>query len=279
MLRAVRFTARLGFELHSATRAACVELAEQVASVSPERIREELSRMLADESRGTAIKLLTELRLLEHVLPEVHALHGVARAHCSCAGGDAFEHVLATVARLRPDASCEAAWGALLHDVGLPLATSEAAEGATFVRHEAEGATIARSMLKRLRMGNRETDRIVTLVRDHRIAREAPGWRLSKLRQVLAHPAFEDLVDVARAEGDSSDECTGGVAFLQDARLRWGTELPPPLLTGDDLLAAGVARGPALGRVLDAIRAEQLDEQIATREQALLRARELAADA
>ena len=257
LLRAVRFTARLGFELEGATRAACVEMAPRVTSVSPERLRDELSRMLEHPSRGHALRLLDELGLLEHVLPEVHALRDRPQGErCLCARSSAFDHVLGAVARLPPDASLCAAWGTLLHE--LP--------------HET-----ARDVAKRLRMSNAHAERVATLVRDHGLPRESPGWRLSRVRQALASPALDDLLEVACAEGDGSPETTAGVAFLQEARLRWGTVLPPPLVTGDDLIAAGAARGPELGRMLDALRAEQLEEQIVSREQALARAKELAA--
>lgn len=271
MLRAVRFAARLGFRMQDDTRSAITAMASRVVSVSPERVRDELTRMFGDKHRGQALRMLADLGLLEHVLPEVHALTRLTHPGCK-KGLSAFEHVARAMERLRAAASEQAAWATLLHDVALEEVPC--AEGPAL-----ESARAASAVVQRLRMSNRDAERIVALVRDHRLPREAPSWPLHRLRPFLAQPMLEDLLDVARAEGDVDDECTAGIAHLEQARLRWGTSLPDSLLTGDDLLAAGVPRGPAVGRLLEQLRAEQLDERLFDRSQALARAAEILREA
>lgn len=235
LLRAVRFTARLGFRLDDAARRACVELAPLSARVSAERLHDELTRMLSHRSRAAAMRLLEDLGLRAHVLPEIDAITPEA---------------LVTLERLRADAGAEPAWSVVL-------------EG---------DAARAEGLARRLRMSRKETERVLALVRGRGLPAAAPAMRQGALRRLLASPALDDLLDVARA--GSHDDAAGAV-FLEEARARWGTRLPPPLVDGSDLAQAGVAPGPAMGRVLEALRDEQLDGSLTTRAQALVRAEQL----
>ncbi len=249
MLRAVRFTARLGFRLHEDARAACRDLAPKVTTVSVERTRDELTRMLAHPSRAAAVALLRELRLLDHVLPEVGEL---AERRGGGASASALDATIAALARLAPDASAEAAWATLLHDTDAP-------------------ADIAR----RLRMSRAEIARIGQIagfVRQDRCGQTAQDWNVPRVRRFVAEAAFPDALAVARA----IDAAAPGVAALDAALEQWGRELPAPLVNGDDVVAAGVPRGQGLGRALARLRDEQLAGAITTREQALARAVELA---
>jgi len=90
LMRAVRFSARLGFEIEAATREAIVEMAERIHSVSAERIRDELQRMLCHKSRVRALELLDETGLLGQILPEVIAMKGVAQPPEYHPEGDVF---------------------------------------------------------------------------------------------------------------------------------------------------------------------------------------------
>ena len=95
--------------------------------------------------------------------------------------------------------------------------------------------------------------------------------RLSKLKRVLAHPGIGELLALHRADSVASGRSTAHVEFCE-ARLReWPPEVlnPPPLITGDDLIALGLKPGPDFKMLLDRVREAQLDGLIHTREQAI----------
>lgn len=120
MLRAVRFAARLGFDLDAATSLAIQQLASQITVVSTERIRDELTLILTEGGAQRGFELLDQLNLLPHILPEIAKLHGVAQPPEYHPEGDVWIHTMLLLEKLPANASPTLAWGALLHDVGKP---------------------------------------------------------------------------------------------------------------------------------------------------------------
>jgi poly(A) polymerase len=277
MLRAARFAARLGFALDPATAQACLELAPLVTSVSPERIRDELGRMLGHASRGRAFRLLDELGLLAPVLPEVAACRGVRQPPNWHPEGDVLTHVFLALEKLRPDSSADVAWGVLLHDIGKPGTFDESEGRIRFHGHDALGARMTREVAGRLRFSNAATDRITWLVARHLWLREAKNMNRSTLRRVLAEAWIDDLVTVCRADALAGSGDVSHLDFLEAARAEFGSELPPPLINGTDLRAAGLPPGRAFARILELVRTEQLEGRLPTREDALERVRALVA--
>lgn len=278
MLRAVRFAARLGFEIHDEAARACRELASLVTSVSPERIREEITRMLADGSRARAFRLLDDLGLLAPVLPEVAACRGVQQPPDHHPEGDVLVHSLLALEKLPAEATADAAWATLLHDIGKPGTFSQETGRIRFIGHPDLGAAMTQAIAERLRFSNASRERIAWLVRRHLQPRDAPQMRRSTLRRLLAEPWLDDLLVVARADALAGSGDLAHLAFLDRARADIGDALPPPLVTGSDLHAAGLPPGRAFGRILELIRTEQLEGALATRDEALTRAAALVAE-
>ena len=120
MLRAIRFAARLGFEIDSSTFAAIRMQAAQVNKVSPERISNELTRMLTEGHARRAFELLDESNLLTYVMWEAVRMKGVAQPPEYHPEGDVWTHTMLLLERLPAACSPTLAWGALLHDIGKP---------------------------------------------------------------------------------------------------------------------------------------------------------------
>ena len=120
MLRAVRFAARFGFQIERETFAAIRVLAREIGQVSRERMRDELTRMLTEGNAATAFEMLDGTGLLEQVLPEVAAMHGVEQPPQFHPEGDVWVHTLLLLKQLPAGCSATLAWGALLHDIGKP---------------------------------------------------------------------------------------------------------------------------------------------------------------
>lgn len=277
MLRAVRLAAELGFALAPEVLRAIRARGRGLAEVSPERLRDELVRMVTGPDPARAIGLLRDTELLGHVLPEVAAEIGVPQPEEFHPEGDVFEHTrLALAALRRPPVTL--AMATLLHDVGKPATFERAPDRIRFSRHDEVGATMARAVMERLRFPRRDTERVVTLVGRHMVFKDIAKMRESKVRRLVADDAFPELLELHRADCAASHGDLSAYewvrAFIE--RLAGEPPVPPPLITGDDLLAMGLAPGPRVGRVLRAVETARLEGEIRTREEALARARALA---
>ena len=249
MLRAVRFAAAFGFALDGETRAAIERMTHLVTTVSPERIAAELRGMVSRPGRRRALELLAETGLAKEVLPEI-------------ATGDSAAQAWGEAARII-DALDEPSLASALAALYEPL-----------------GAAPLRQAANRLRLSNREVKLAGWLQEAVAMFNEpnepdrpdAAGRPWSEVQPWLAHEDAFLLADLLRARADCGRGSGATAAWVTAQIARPREELdPPPLVTGADLLAAGVAAGPTMGATLARLRALQLDGVIATREQALAR--------
>lgn len=271
MLRAVRFAARFGWSIDPATRAALRELAPLAASVSAERTREEIRRILTEGGAARGLDLLRESGLLAVLLPEVQACAGVPQPPEFHPEGDVFVHTRLLLAGLdRMEAPSTAlAFGALLHDIGKPP-TLAFAERIRFDGHDRVGAEMAEAACRRLRFSNAETERVRALVARHMAFRNLPAMREARRRRFLADPLFPEhlalhRLDCAASHGDFSlhEYCV-----TERERIAAEPPRPPRLLTGRDLLGMGFAPGPAFATILRAVEDASLEGAVRTTEEA-----------
>ncbi len=239
LLRGVRFAAMFGFELEPETRAAIERLAGQITKVSAERIAAEMRLMLVDDHRRRAVELLRAVGLLEAVLPEV-------------ARGERPEHWRATLAALESLAAPTFA-AALAVLVGLLIDAEE---------------TIA--LCRRWKLSNHETQRIAWLVENQNVLRHAQSMDWPTLQRMLIHPGIGELLALHEAFGQASGQSNVGLDYCRQKLAMPREQLdPPPLLTGDDLIALGIPRGKHYQDLLRAARDAQLLGEINTREEAI----------
>ena len=269
MLRAVRFAARFGFTIEAATQAAICELHADILRISPERIRDELVRILTEGGARRGFELLDETGLLADILPEVAAYHGVEQPPEFHPEGDVWVHTLMMLERMQSP-SLELALGVLLHDVGKP-GTFRIADRIRFDGHVELGEEIARRILNRLHFSNQQTDQVLALVGNHMRFKDALRMRESTLKRFLRLPRFEEHLELHRLDCASSN---GNLESYNFAKSRFeqapAEELRPiRLIKGDDLIAAGYKPGPEFTRILDAVEDAQLEGRIHTREEAL----------
>src|SRR6266403_5878391 len=136
MLRAVRFAARFGFEIESDTFRAIRRHVEEIRQVSPERLRDELTKMLTEGAARRAFELLDETGLLQQVLPEIAAMKGVEQPPQFHPEGDVWIHTRLMLEGLPAGASPTLAWGVLLHDIGKPPTFKSASETGDRIRFD-----------------------------------------------------------------------------------------------------------------------------------------------
>ena len=280
MIRAVRFACRFDYKIEDQTADAIKRLYDKILTVSMERTRDELRKILTGPNPHTGIKMLDDLNLLNEILPEVTAMKGVRQPENYHPEGDVFTHTLLTLSELAASQtsvdSWELAMAVLLHDIGKPV-TFEIADRIRFNNHDNIGADMSERICERLKMSNAEKERITWLVRMHLYLRHAQQMRISKLKRLFAHEGYPELaelykVDSLASTGDLEDYnfCQNMFEELQEEEIK-----PEPLITGNDLIAMGLKPGPIFSKILDAIKDDQLEQKITTKEEALKRAKEL----
>ena len=269
LLRAVRFAAVLGFEIEAGTMAAIRRMAKLILDISGERVRDELARILTEGDARRGFELLHASGLLVQVLPEIAALQGVAQPPQFHPEGDVWTHTLMMLGHLRAP-SLTLALGVLLHDVGKPP-TFRIAERIRFDSHMEVGARMAVDILTRLRFSSEQIRQVERLVADHLRFKDVKQMRESTLKRFLRQPHFEELLELHRLDClashgwlDNYDFVRSKLGELPPERLR-----PARLISGDDLIEAGYAPGPAFQKMLREVEDAQLEGRLQTAAEAL----------
>jgi tRNA nucleotidyltransferase (CCA-adding enzyme) len=265
MLRAVQFAARFSFLIEPKTFASMRAHAGLVATVSAERIAEELTKLLILAERPSeGFRLMHEAGLLEEILPELETCVGVDQP-----GGfhayDVFEHTTRAIDACPPKLHMRLA--ALFHDIRKPQAKRLTETGATFYGHEITGAKTARQVMHRLRFSNDLTDDVVTLVERHMYTPPATEKGLRRLVRRVGVDLIYDLLNLRRA--DVAAQGMGGktddVDELEEA-IRTELSHKPPLGLGDlaidgsDIMTRfDLKPGPQIGATLNYLLERVLD--------------------
>jgi len=271
MLRAVRFAARFEYTIEPATLSAIQKLAGQIEAVSRERVRDELTRMLTEGHGRRAFLLLDETGLLRNILPQITAMKGVEQPAEFHPEGDVFVHTLLLLDNLPHPCPPTLAWGALLHDVGKPPTFRVAPDRIRFDGHVEVGVKMAEEICQRLRFSKDETAQILALVENHMRFGHVTRMKESTLKKFLRMPSFDEHLTLHRADCLASHGNLSTYGFLRQKL----AEIPPekmrpsPLVTGDDLIAAGHVPGPKFREILTAVEDAQLEGRLLSRDQAL----------
>lgn len=274
MLRAIRFAARLGFEIDPATFAAIQAQHASIARISAERIRDELNRILTEGGARRGFEMLDASGLLGDVLPEVAAMHGVEQPPEFHPEGDVWVHTLLLLEQLK-NPTVTLAWGALLHDVGKP-GTFRVADRIRFDGHVEEGVRLARWILTRLRFSREQLEQIEALVANHMRFKDVPHMKDSTLKRFLRLPDFEEHLELHRLDVMSSNRRLESYTLVKEKLAELSEEelKPSRLLTGADLIAAGYTPGPQFTEILGAVEDAQLEGRIHTAGEAIEMVRE-----
>jgi len=273
MMRAVRFAARFGFHIETATFEAIRSRAQEIRHVSAERLREELTKLLTEGAARRGFELLDEAGLLQQVLPEIAAMKGVEQPPQFHPEGDVWIHTRMMIEMLPAGASPTLAWGILLHDVGKPPTFKSAAETGDRIRfdgHVGVGVKMAEEICRRLRFSNEDTEQILALVENHMRFADAAQMRTSTLKRFARLRRFEEHLELHRIDCVSSNGRLEAYDYVRKFFLETPPEQvrPQRLLTGEDLKTMGYQPGPAFTEILQAIEDGQLEGQLKTREEA-----------
>ncbi len=251
MLRAVRFASVFNFHLDENTHAAICEMAPQVTVVSAERIADEMRRTLVQANRVRAVQLLLSTGLLAAILPEVAAM--VEQNESNTAAPTDIS---------TPWRRTMAVFGAFQKPT-FPLAMAA-------LLQEALGASLPETIGQRWRLARAEIERMAWLLANKNSLADAARQKWSQLQPRLVDAGAKELLEFYAAQAVVGLAERKDVEFCRVQMERPIAELDPrPLLTGDDLIALGIPRGPVYAKLLKAVRAAQLDGVVNDREGAL----------
>jgi poly(A) polymerase len=268
MLRAVRFAARLGFEIEAETRSAIRKSAPAIRQIAAERVRDELTRILTEGGARRGLELLDETGLLTEILPEVAALKGVEQSPEHHPEGDVWTHTLLLMENLPPDAPVSLAMGALLHDVGKPATFERGPDRIRFYGHVDAGVEIGARICRRLRFSNAETEQILALIGNHMRFMHLQQMRPSKLKRFLRQANFGEHLELHRLDCTASHGNLDNYNFARESLEKFGEEglRPRSLVTGKSLIQQGFEPGPAFSEIIEAAEAAQLEGAFDTKE-------------
>lgn len=258
ILRAVRFSAQLDFEIEDQTREAIREFAPGLSRISAERIQTELVKLLTSDHPET-FRILYDTGITSVILPEFDACMETPQNHphhCCCVG----EHTLLALKAVEADKVLRLS--ALLHDIGKPGTHSRDVQGVDhFYGHGEAGAELAGRILRRLKFDNDTISRVKHLVRFHDYRQIGPGLRgVRRAVFRIGKDFFPDYLKLRRAdilaqnplgqqekllELQTVEELYGQILKEQDC-----LSLKDLAVTGRDLMEAGMEPGPGLGEVL-----------------------------
>jgi len=279
-MRAIRLGAQLGFQIEPKTLKAIRSDSQFITNISWERIKDELFKIIASPYPADGILLLQSSGLLPHILPELIETRDVKQ------GGhhryDVWNHSIESL-RYCPSSDTIVRFATLLHDIGKPrTAKNQGPRGVTFYGHEVVGAYMVKDIADRLRLSNKQKNKLFTLVRWHMFHYQ-PEMTNSAIKRLIRRVGRDNINDMMLLRvGDRKGGGSKATSWrLRELQKRIGENLYEPLslkdlnINGHDLLQElNLQPGPILGKILNQLFEGVMEDQIQnTKPELLQRAR------
>jgi tRNA nucleotidyltransferase (CCA-adding enzyme) len=196
MMRAVRIASELGFMIEPVTLEAIKRNAHKIVSISKERVRDELFKLLKSSYAADGILLMKNAGILYEILPEFDAAFGTEqkspkRHHIY----DVGTHSVMAL-KYCPSDDPVVRLATLLHDIGKPKTYRVDEQGViTFYNHEVMGTKIARKIVENLRLSKKDAERVLTLIRWHQFSVDERQTD-SAIRRFIRRVGKENLADI-----------------------------------------------------------------------------------
>lgn len=266
ILRAIRFSAQLGFQIDAATQRAMSERTKDLKEVSAERIRVELVKLLVS-GHPEYIREACRLGITRVILPEYDRIVGVDQ-HTPNHIYDVEEHTLLALKNIEADPVLRLTM--LFHDLGKPIVKKTDGDRDIFYKHPEVSAEICRKILKRLKFDNHTLEKVYRLVKWHGLKYLPNDISVRRALNRVGSDIFEDFIKVQRADISAKNPAVVPKKMKQLAEkediyrniIRRGDCFAVRMLAvnGRDLLGAGIPQGPMLGAVLERLVERVIDE-------------------
>jgi len=213
MMRAIRFTVKLGFNIKEDVFEAIKSLNENIKNVSIERVNDEFTKILLSKTPARGIRLLETSGLLQHFIPELVACKGVEQNKYHVY--DVYEHILHAVDNSKNDLIVRLS--VLFHDIAKPNTRRMIRGNATFYNHEVIGSDIVEEILKRLKYPNNIVKTVKHLVRNH-MFNYTSEWRDGTIRKFINKVGVESLdylLDIRIADASAGNPDHKNTLYLE----------------------------------------------------------------
>ena len=286
IMRAVRFSAQLGFEIDGPTKAAITEKAQQLENISAERIQMELVKILVSD-HPEYMRLACDLGITAVVLPEYDRIRGVSQ-HTPNHIYDVEEHTLQAMMNIVPDKVLRLTM--LMHDFGKPDVKKVVKGGREiFYKHPEVSAAYAEKIMRRLKFDNDTRTKVVRLVKWHGLKYDASEVSVRRALNRVGQDIFEDFIKVQHADIEAKNPAVipDKLALLAAKEKTYHRVISEGqcftvrqlAIGGLDLIRAGIEPGPLLGAVLDKLTEAVIDDpELNEKDKLLAKAAELKDD-
>lgn len=290
MMRAIRFSAQLGFELEPKTERGILKMAGSLKFIAKERIRDELVKILqagrAVNSSEPAYKgflYLQKTKLLQYILPELLVGEDMKQNHHHVY--TVLKHNLLSLKHC-PSCKWQVRLASLLHDIGKPQSMRIIDGQKTFYNHEYIGARMTRKIMTRLKFSNADIEAVVNLVKNHMFYYNVGEVTEASVRRLIAKTGQENLQDLIHLR--VADRLGSGTPKAMPYKLRHLQYMMEKVqndpvsvkmlkVNGDTLIfELKMEPGPKMGAILDVLLAEVIeDPKLNTKKYLLKRVEEL----
>ncbi|MFA5318184.1 MAG: CCA tRNA nucleotidyltransferase [Patescibacteria group bacterium] len=267
MMRAIRFSVQLGFEIEPKTERAIIKLAGAIKFVSKERIHNELVKILQSDKPAEGILLLQKTKLLQYIIPELENCVGVKQnKHHTYT---VFKHAVESLRHIK-NKEYQVRLASLLHDIGKPKAKDGKGEEATFHNHEYAGAKITKKIMERLKFSRDDIDRVTNLIRHHMFyynTDEVTAASVRRLINKVGKENLQDLIDLRVADRLGSGTPKAMPYKLRHLQYMMEKVQNDPVsvkmlkINGDELMPLlKIKPGPKIGAILEVLLAEVIED-------------------
>ncbi|MCA6072756.1 MAG: CCA tRNA nucleotidyltransferase [Endomicrobium sp.] len=239
ILRAVRQSLQLEFSIGADTYNAMKNSVERISIVSPERIRDELNKILVEQIPSQAFVMMYEINLLREILPELARLKNLEQSvkyHVD----DVFTHTLKVLDRTRNDIVLRMA--ALLHDIGKFSTYKKDDDKISFCDHDVESAKESENVLKRLKYSKEFIQKTVSIIRNHTYPKMySKDWSDSAVRRFVKKcgTEFTLIMEISKVDYWKDDGTQNLVELnnrVEDLKSKNMLYPKPELISGNELL-------------------------------------------
>ena len=276
ILRAIRFSAQLGFSIDPKTEEAMAGRAGDLKNISAERIRVELVKLLVS-AHPERIHKAWELGITKVILPEYDGIVGVEQRTPNHIY-DVETHTLIALENIPPEPVLRLTM--LIHDFGKPVVKKTDGGRDIFYRHPEASAEMAKRIMKRLKFDNYTSERVCRLVKWHGLKYFPEEASVRRALNRVGRDIFDEFIRVQRADISAKNpkvvpdklELLKKKEAVYREIIRRGDcfEVKTLAVNGRDLIGAGIPQGPVLGAVLERLVERVIDDQaLNTREKLL----------
>ena len=268
MMRAIRFSCQLNFSIEGKTERAIMKMAGGIKFISGERIRDELIKIFESDRAYEGIMMLHEFKLLQYIIPELE--RGVGMDQNKHHTYTVFNHSVLSL-RHTPNKKWQVRFASLLHDIAKPQTKRIIKGDATFYNHDLVGAKVAAKIMSRLKFSKADTDKVVTLIKNHMFYYNVGEVTESSVRRLIRKVGEENLADLIDLR--IADRLGSGVPKAKPYKLRHleymmekvrhdAVSVKMLKINGDDLIKLlKIEPGPKIGAILDVLLSEVIEDQ------------------